>query len=294
MGNNRTPKCQFYGCNALGVVAVPIDRRGGGNAYLCLEHSRGRRLNPYSSENLTRIGKMKKNGLTYSVEFEVDRPTAKAICELGIAAFSGTHDCTVDLEAKSPIYNGANALKAILPQLERLQKDGELDVSERCGTHLHIGRVDYGREQRDALLPFYWTIHAALWEAMDSDEAKATRIFGRGEGRWAFGASSARAWERKAEFLNPSYATQDALEAHPSYLNVQHTPTLEWRRCKFISASQYSNCIDLCRELSEKIFDFAAEVVAAKHNGSYNPNVYGLKAYRLGQRLAKIFKEWEE
>lgn len=292
MGNNRTPKCQFYGCNALGVVAVPIDRRGGGNAYLCLEHSRGRRLNPYSSENPIRIGNPKKNGLTYSIEFEMDKPSPKAICELGIAAFSGTHDCTVDMEAKSPIYNGANALKAILPQLEKLQTNGELDVSARCGTHLHIGRADYDERERDALLPFYWILHGKLWEALNEDEAKAKRIFGREEGRWAFGASSARAWERKADILNPSYATQEPLEAHPAFLNVQHEPTLEWRQCKFINAAQYSNCIDLCRALSNRIFDFAVEIVTAKRSGCYDFREFERKAYKLGNKLAKIFKEW--
>ena len=292
MGNNRCPKCQFYGCNALGVVAVPIDRRGGGNAYLCLEHSRGRRLNPYSSENPIRIGEPKKNGLTYSMEFEMDRPTAKAICELGIAAFSGTHDCTVDMEAKSPIYNGANGLKAILPQLEKLQTNCELDVSERCGTHLHIGRVDYGERERDSLLPFYWIIHGRLWRAMNNDEEKATRIFGRGEGRWAFGASDADSWYYRAIRLNEGYATRDALEAHPAFLNVQHEPTLEWRRCKFITATQYSECIDLCRALSNKIFDFASEIVTAKRSGCYDFVTFEAKAKKLGNKLAKIFKEW--
>lgn len=291
MGKNTCPRCQFYGCNALGVVAVPIDRRGGGNAYLCMEHARGDRLRPYSSENHEYIGAPKKNGLTYSMEFEMDAPSAKAICELGIAGFMGSHDCTVDMECKSPIYNGANALKAILPQLERLQNNGELRVSRRCGTHLHIGRKDYGERQRDALLPYYWTLHSRLWLAMDADKDKTKRIFGRSEGGWSFGAESAEAWERKAESLNPAYATQDALEAHPAYLNIQHEQTLEWRQCKFVTASQYSECIDLCRKLSSVIFDFAAEVAVSGGQWDWTCETER-KAARVGDKLAKIFQEW--
>lgn len=289
MGNNRAPRCQFWGCNALGVVAVPIDRRGGGNAYLCLEHARGNRLLPYSSENHVRIGFPKKNGETVSYEFEMDDPTAKAICELGVAGFMGSHDCTVDLEAKSPIYEGFCAAKAILPQLERLQNNGELRVSCRCGTHLHIGRRDYGERQRDALLPYYWTLHSKLWLAMDADKDKTERIFGRAEGAWAFGAESSEAWERKAESLNPAYATQDALDAHPAFLNIQHEQTLEWRQCKFVTASQYSECIDLCRKLSNVIFDFAVEVSARSIDRTCATEI---KARRVGDKLAKIFKEW--
>lgn len=289
MGNNRCPKCQFFGCNALGVVAVPIDRRGGGNAYLCAEHARGDRLRPYSSENHEYIGAPKKNGLTYSMEFEMDAPSSKAICELGIAGFMGSHDCTVDMECKSPIYNGANALKAILPQLERLQNNGELCVSRRCGTHLHIGRVDYGERQRDALLPYYWTLHSKLWLAMNADQDKTNRIFGRPEGEWAFGAESAEAWRDKALILNPSYATIRALNAHPAYLNIQHEQTLEWRQCKFVTASQYSECIDLCRKLSSVIFDFAVESAAV---GGHHASAMRTKAARVGDKLAKIFREW--
>ena len=289
MGNNTCPRCQFFGCNALGVVAVPIDRRGGGNAYLCMEHARGNRLLPYSSENHVRIGSPKKNGETVSYEFEVDEPTPKAICELGVAGFMGSHNCTVDLEAKSPIYEGFCAAKAILPQLERLQNNGELCVSRRCGTHLHIGRKDYGERQRDALLPYYWTIHSKLWLAMDADKDKTKRIFGRSESEWAFGAESAEAWRDKALVLNPSYATTRALDAHPAYLNIQHEQTLEWRQCKFVTASQYSECIDLCRKLSAVIFDFAAEAAAV---GGQHTAAMQTKAARVGDKLAKIFKEW--
>lgn len=283
MGNNRTPKCQFAGCNALGTIAVNIDRRGGGHAYLCACHARGERLLPYSHENQLRIGNMKVNGLTYAIENEIDNPTPKAICELGIAGFTGTYDCTVDLEAKSPIYNGANALKAILPQLERLQNNGECSVSSRCGTHLHIGRVDYGRRERDRILPYYWKIHSTIWNAFQAHRSDIDKLFGRREGKWAFGADGAAAWYNRACQIGASgYATTDALDAHPAFLNVQHTCTLEWRQCKFVNAAQYSCCIDFCRALSSAIFDFAQIA---------EPTERDVK--KLCKKLVKIIDTWE-
>lgn len=291
MGNNRCPRCQHYNCNNLGVVAVPIARRGGGNAFLCEYHARGN-LDSYSSKNLHFLGNPKKNGLTYSMELELMRPSVKALCELGIADFRATSDCTVDAELKSPIYNGACALKAILPSIQKLKDTRELTIDEHCGTHLHIGRADYNHNTRDALLPFYWTIHGRLWEAMEAEPEKMEAIFGRGEGKWSIGARNSREWYRKALRLNSGYATESPLEAHPAFLNVQHVYTLEWRMCFFRSAEQYSNCIDLCRALSNKIFDFAHEIVTAQQSDSYNEAYFMTKAKKLGNKLATIFKEW--
>lgn len=292
MGRNNMPKCQHYGCHAIGVVAVPIPRRGGGHAYLCAYHAQGN-LDSYSAENPTRIGNPKKNGLTFSFELEMMRPTVQAFCELGVAGFRATHDCTVDAELKSPIYEGANALKAILPGIQKLQENGALAITKQCGTHFHVGRHDYGRRERDALLPFYWVIAGRLWQAMDADNEKATRIFGRQEGRWAFGALDANSWYYRASAIGAGgYATRDALEAHPAFLNVQHTYSLEWRRAFFRNAEQYSECADLCRTLSGPIFDFAVEIVAAKAHGTYNQDAFMTKARKLGTKLARIFREW--
>ena len=237
MGNNTMPKCACPFCNQIGTQKYAVRRRGGGNAFLCEYHAT--HLENYGRENGFRIGNMKKNGLTYSVELETSAATFRARLELCIAGFIPTSDCTVYAEFKSPIYNGANAIKAYLPSIEDLQTAHDIRIGSNCGTHLHIGHDRYiNARYMSYIIRFYHSLFVPLSDAIVANDEKAIDIFGRRFGEWA----------RPVSFsTNP--------EEHTNFVNVQHSYSLEWRRCFFRNAAQFSRCIDFCRECTEIVIN---------------------------------------
>lgn len=243
MGNNTLPKCACPSCNQLGVNKYSVRRRGGGNAFLCDFHSR--HLESYSRENDYRIGEMKKNGYTYSVELETSAASFAARLELCVAGFIPTSDCTVYAEFKSPIYNGANALKAFLPSIQDMINTGDLNIGANCGTHFHCGHDHYiNARYMSYIRRFYHSLFLPLTRAMENNDSKATEIFGRGFGYWA----------------NTINENSDA-EEHTNWINVQHDYTLEFRRAFFRNDKQFSRCADFCRKITEKVVNsFCVEV----------------------------------
>ena len=281
MGNNRTPKCQCPSCNALGVVKFETRRRGGGNAFLCEYHAR--RLEGYTDENRTRRGTRKANGLTYSQELETSYTSLRARLELCVEDYLPTSDCTVNVEYKSPIFEGANALKAFLPSIEDLIRAGDMRIGGECGTHLHIGHHDYINSRYiNYIGRFYHSLFVPLSEAMVANRAKAEAIFGRNFGGWN----------------RPLSSNCDPFE-HTNFINIQHDYSLEFRSCFFKSASQYSSCVDFCRAITEEVIKgFCKNVEKLRlAEGQRLTEQEKAKltscARKTGAKLAEIFNSWE-
>lgn len=259
MGNNTTPKCQCPNCSALGTVKYSVKRRGGGHAYLCRYHSNS--LESYFTENDLRLGEMKAHGYTFSIELETSNVTFPARLELCVAGFLPTADSTVFAEFKSPIYNGANGIKAYLPSIQEMINCGDMEINSECGTHFHVGQKDYiNPDTMDYIRRFYHSLFLPLCSAMEQNDSKATAIFGRGFGYWC-----------------SAITANSHAEEHSNFINTQHGYTLEFRRAYFKNAEQYSNCVDFCRMVTEKVVNsFCKKVVA-----------YGLHA---GDRLTTTQK----
>lgn len=245
MGNNTNPICQCVNCNNRGYKKYSVRRRGGGNAYLCEYHARS--LESYFAENSLRIGNMKKNGFTYSIELETSAADLQARVELCVAGFLPTSDSTVFAEFKSPIYNGANALKAYLPSIQYLLETDSIEIDSDCGTHFHVGHDTMINHRTMVFIRrFYHSLFLPLSLELERNDTKATEIFGRGFGYWARAIS----------------ANTDA-EEHTNFINTQHDYTLEFRRAFFRNAEQYSRCADFCRIVTEKVVNtFCTKVVA--------------------------------
>lgn len=259
MGNNTTPKCQCPSCNALGTVKYSVKRRGGGNAYLCRYHADS--LESYFNENNLRIGDMKKNGFTYSIELECSRVTFPARLELCVAGFLPTADSTVTAEFKSPIYNGMNGLKAFLPSIQELINSGDFAIDSDCGTHFHVGHNDFiNADTMDFIRRFYHSLFLPLSIAMEADHNKTAELFGRDFCYWARAISS-----------------NSEPQEHANFINTQHNYTLEFRLAFFKNAEQYARCADFCRAVTEKVVNSFCKKVAA----------YGL---RSGDRLTATQK----
>lgn len=279
MGSNINPKCSCPFCHEIGVNKYAIRRRGGGNAYLCRYHST--HLEAYSRENGFRIGEMKANGFTYSVELETSAADFQARLELCIAGFIPTSDCTVYAEFKSPIYNGANGLKAFLPSIQWLIDNGNMFIGSNCGTHFHVGHDKYINPlYMSYIRRFYHSLFLPLTRAMEADNSKATAIFGRDFGYWA-------------DTINE----RSEADEHTNWINVQHDYTLEFRRAFFRNDKQYSVCADFCRAITEKVvktFCMEVERLGLYENQRLTAEQKAIlkkAADKAGRQMVKVFEK---
>lgn len=224
----RIPVCMCKDCNSVGTVKVPIAKRGNRYGYMCDFHAR--RLEGYSVENGYRSGCRKKNGFTFSAELEVSYADTKARGELVDFGFKATSDCTVSAEYKSPIYEGLNALSKQCVSIEKLMSEDSMSIGSECGTHFHVGHVDYiNGETMRYLRRFNGSLFVPLSEAIMADVEKSERLFGRQPNRWSEPVTMQDAsgnfdgWQMK----------------HSAMFNLQHDYTVEFRQAKFVNAEQY-------------------------------------------------------
>ena len=241
---SRIAKCMTKDCNNVGVYKVEIAKRGNRHGYLCEECMR--RLRSYSHENAIEYGKRKKVPFTFSSEFETSGSTQKARGELLDFGFVPTYDATVNIEYKSPIYEGLNALSKQCVSIEKLVANGDLEINRSCGTHLHVGHADYinGTTMR-YLRRFNGSLFVPLSQAIMSDLDKAERFFGRQPNHWA----------QPVTMQDPSGDYDGWRMKHESMFNLQHDYTIEFRQAKFVNAEQYMNLAKFAKDCTNAIIE---------------------------------------
>lgn len=252
-------------------------------------------MDPYTAENPVWIGETKAHGETFSFELETMRPTKNARIELCIEGFRPTSDCTVDVEFKSPIYNGLNGVSAYLPSIQELIDNRDIVIDSHCGTHFHCGQKKYIAPVYMAYIRrFYHSLFLPLFAEIARNPEKVERIFGRPISNWA------------------ELATRNtsAVE-HSLFVNTQHEYTLEFRNAKFVNSAQYLECAKLCREWARKIvasfcpvvesLGLAARPFDEKMEDGYNFGVRQLTEYeraelkKAADKTAKqLVKVWEK
>lgn len=240
----RIPVCMYEGCSNIGTVKVPIAKRGGRYGYLCNHHAT--HLGSYTAENDNRCGCRKQNGFTFSTELEVSNATIKARGELVDFGFDPTYDSTVSAEYKSPIFEGLNALSKQCVSIEKLIASGEMRIGNECGTHFHVGHVDYinGVTMR-YLRRFNGSLFVPLSNAIMADQLKAERFFGRRSNNWA----------EPVTMHDPSGDFDGLRMKHSAMFNLQHDYTIEFRQAKFVNAEQYMNVAKFARDCTNAIIE---------------------------------------
>lgn len=244
MGSN-IPICACNRCSNIGIVAVPIDSRGGRLAYLCLEHATKSGDYPYGTRNTTTIGTPKANGETFGYEFETDSATQKARGEFLCEGFLPTHDGSIgDTEFVSPMQYGLGSLSAFATSIEKLYQNGDIYAGRSCGTHCHIGSAEFNRDNMDAIRARYGQIFAPLCDAMERDSDKMREIFGR---TFREAGGYADRIERGAVFDCYYHS------ARYHFANLMHGNRIEYRLIKFRSAAQFVTAVKLCRAFNRAI-----------------------------------------
>ena len=186
-------------------------------------------LKSYYDENNTRVGKQtsgKYAGITTSLELETIGNSSTMKVALLKQDFIATHDGTVDIEYKSPIFNNAHSIGIFSNTVQwGNEKCNFNTLDARCGCHTHYGlshnefdfrRVDY-------------SIFDAYLDKINSLSRDARiAFFGRDFGQWA--------------------RAHIACE-HTSCVNNEHEYTVEFRLPKFINARQYMRCYYMHRDV---------------------------------------------
>lgn len=271
-------------CNAIGTIAVDIAKRGGGKGFMCEFHAYEELA--YSRENDFRYGKKKAHRKTYSKEWETSRSTLKARAELLDFGFLPTSDCTVDVEYKSPIYEGLNAISKQLVSFEKLIAQGEMVVGDECGTHFHVGHSEYiNPVTMRYLRRFNGSLFVPLSEAIMADPEKSAKLFGRTPNRWA----------QPVSFSDPSGDYAGWSMKHEAMFNLQHDYTIEFRQMKFVSAEQYMNAVHFCDEVIDTIVNnFIKHFNESPKDSRRYPNKTAYRKHKADVTANKLVKLYEK
>lgn len=241
---SRVPVCMCRNCGGIGVVRVPIAKRGGRGGWLCSEHAH--RLEGYTVENGLRTGDRKGHGFTFSIELETSTASMKARGEMIDFGFKATSDVTVDAEYKSPIYEGLNALSKQCVSIEKLMASGQMRIGNECGTHFHVGHADYiNPTTMRYLRRFNGSLFVPLSNAVMADPTKAARFFGR----------PANGWCEPVTMQDPSGDYHGSSMKHSAMFNLQHDYTIEFRQPKFVNAQQYMAVAKFARDCANAIIE---------------------------------------
>ena len=281
----RIPNCMCKDCNRIGTVRIPIAKRGERFGYLCDFHAS--QEEGYSVENGYRMGVAKKNGFTFSCELETSNSNEKARGELADFGFKPTYDCTVDVEYKSPIFEGLNALSKQCVSIEKLLANSDMRIGSECGTHFHVGHAEHiNPVTMRYLRRFNGSLFVPLSEAIMADPEKAEHFFGRRSNGWA----------EPVTFQDPSGDYYGERMKHSAMFNLQHDYTVEFRQAKFINAAQYMAVAKFARDVVNALIE---NFIKHFNDTEWDTNRYPTrKAYRkhkadvTAKKLVKLYEKY--
>jgi hypothetical protein len=271
-------------CNRVGTVKVPIAKRGERFGYMCDFHAN--REEGYTIENGFRMGDRKAHGFTFSCELETSRSTTKARGELADFGFKPTMDITVDVEYKSPIYEGLNAVSKQCVSIEKLMASGEIRIGNECGTHFHVGHAEHiNPVTMRYIRRFNGSLFVPLSEAIMADPEKAARFFGRGSNHWA----------QPVTMNDPSGDYSGDYMKHEAMFNLQHDYTIEFRQAKFVNAKQYMQVAKFARDVVNAIIEnFVKHFNEQPNDVRRYPTMKAYRKHKADVTAAKLVKLYEK
>lgn len=281
---SRIAKCMCDGCTNIATVAVPIAKRGNRLGFMCHFHAYNEL--GYSRENGTHYGKAKKHGFTFSGEGETSFSSLKARGEFMDFGWLPTEDATVDVEYKSPIFEGLNAISKQCVSIEKLLASGDLRMGEECGTHFHVGHVEYiNPVTMKYLRRFNNSLFVPLSNAIMADTEKSARFFGRKPNGWAEPitatdfSGNVEGWAMK----------------HSAMFNLQHDFTIEFRQPKFVTAQQYMAVARFAKDATDCIIEnFIKHFNDTPTDARRYPNKTTYRKHKADVTANKLVKLYEK
>lgn len=272
-------KCLCKNCINEGVHKVAIDKRGGGYGYICNFHYYNEE--GYSTENGFRYGERKHHGFTFSAELETSNSDEKARAELLDFGFLPTSDCTVDVEFKSPIYEGLCAISKQAVSIEKLMQGGHLAINHTCGTHFHVGHAtQINPTTMNYIRRFYHSLFVPLSDYMVEHREQTAAFWGR-------------------DFLSSDWAmpinVHSIANNHRNFINVEHGYTIEFRLAKFENAAQYMRMVKFCKAVADIVITNFIEHFNEEPNDTRRyPNKTAYRRHKAKVAANKIVKAYEK
>lgn len=251
-----------------------VETKNHGVIYMCPDCYH--KVESYYTENGLKANQEKKHGFTYSFEFEMTNSEAPYTRTLQYNGFLPTHDSTVSIEYKSPIYQSLNGLRKLFRSL-----NNELDNSyfeDEAGTHCNIGHVDYINSDTIELIgAFYHELFQEMSDWLKANPYACKEIFGRPLNRWASPIDN---------YTSP--------RSHSNLINIEHSTHLEFRMCKFINENQYIDCVQLNTKIVKAIIKNFLQKVDEPFNEKKFKDRYDFLTYKARYTSNKIVQLLEK
>jgi hypothetical protein len=294
-------KCCCTGCNKVGLAnssdffrftkrdrgGITAAEKGAGNAYICNEHATI--IYDYETRNTLFYGKPKAHNTTFSIENEMSMDSIRIRGELMSHGFIPCRDGSVEIEYKSPIYYGLNALSKELQTLEDVICEGYADIDDTCGTHLNIGKEWWNDDTFEDLKTFYHRLFTPLSNYLLENPVDCARLFGRViDNGWS----------------EPVNEATDPLDKY-NIVNIRHETHIEFRICKFKNQHQYMEAVKCWNEILDVLYTRFIKY-AELRNASYEERIKVIdfrryksfkqfldsKADKAAERFIQIFKKY--
>ena len=246
-------------------VTTPAQRNG---VWVCYDHRGKRNLHDYCDENNVRVGSGNADNISISLELESMGISTHARAYLVGNSFLPTHDSTVSIEYKSPIYTSEQPLAKIIGGIEYMDKNPDYKFSvnnESCGLHTHFGFIDNRYNFRN-LEEDYKTLFENLDKivcSLTNDERE--KIFGR-------------SWGEYNEPIRFSYP-----DRHENWINIQHNYSIEIRMPRFVNAIQYMKFLKTFKKMFKALNTHYISK-GAEHNVNHVRN-----AEKASRKMCTIF-----
>lgn len=272
--------------------SAPLASNGGRAQYVCRYCRDGWNDIAYGQHaHAAATGKQAKAGLTYSVELELRDVDVLTRGELAAVGFIATKDCTTEVEYKMPPRGNLNNAKT-WSTVEGLLKGGHAAITDREGTHIHVGhgtveRVDDEGNPLPDLINYRTMrkirhraniILGPLLDEWQSDPAAVVLVFGR--------------------WFNRDYAIAKVdPEDRYSAVNLVNHNTIEYRLPRFRTAAQYRHCLKLCAEFTKTIVtnycQYANDLHTPPVKLNHKAEVTAAKLVKVWHKYADSAPEWK-
>lgn len=277
-------------CISCGAIQPVIDMyrgnpldRGGKPGYVCYD-CRSFVAN-YSRANTNIKGTSKSENYTCSIELELSNYTTVGKANLMHNGFLPSSDCSVELEMKSPIYNGFGGIVKYAKSIEKMLVSRDLAIDHTCGAHIHVGRTDivnhltgelydFNSDALEALWGFRYAILRPLSDYLFNNPDKCAAVFGRKLNRYAASIDEAFCNDRRSH--DNRYAFINFCSSHS---------TIEFRINFFKNATQFGKMVMLEKAM------FSAIIVNFLDYWQASDNNVTLKrqAQKTGDKLLRLF-----
>ena len=275
--------------------ANPLDR-GGKPGYVCSVCANRERN--YSYANSVIKGTEKSENWTASHELELSGYTIVGKSNLMHNGFEPTSDSSVELEMKSPIYNGFGGIVKYAKSIEKMLNSRDLEINHTCGDHLHIGRTgivnhltgevyDFNSSALNILWEYRYEILTPLNDYLTQNPESCTKVFGRRFTYYANNIYEAYHNERR-EHIN-RYAFINFCTEGRNPVTGEKSPrfakTIEFRINYFQNATQIGKAV----MLEKAMFSCMITNFLDYWNAGDNNSVLKRQAAKTGEKLLRLF-----